>query len=142
MDGGLLSFIPGISLVNRGCENAHHVFRKMFVGCFLTLLSRSLPNTMFRVSRERILIRGTILNGHRQSGLTPYGISELNLANFADRRLFYVATLWVMPKPDDEDFEKFFMQRFLAGLSVIDNIRENELRILEILKKRGLSLAG
>jgi hypothetical protein len=32
MDGGLLSFIPGISLVNRGCENAHHVFRKMFVG--------------------------------------------------------------------------------------------------------------
>jgi hypothetical protein len=63
-------------------------------------------------------------------------------SQFCRQTFVYVATLWVMPKPDDEDFEKFFMQRFLAGLSVIDNIRENELRILEILKKRGLSLAG
>ena len=58
--------------------------------------------------------------------------------DFADRLLFYVAKLWRMPKTDDQDFDKFFLQRFLAGLSVIDNAGQNESKIREILKMRGI----
>jgi hypothetical protein len=58
--------------------------------------------------------------------------------DFSDRLLFYVKEQWLMPKPTDRDFDRFFMQRFLAGLFVIDNAGQNESRIREILRKRGI----
>ncbi len=37
--------------------------------------------------------------------------------DFADRLLFYVKEQWLIPKAaTDQDFDQFFLQRFLAGL--------------------------
>lgn len=58
--------------------------------------------------------------------------------DFADRTLFYVSEVWRDRAEDEKDFDHFFVTRFLAGLSVIDNARQNEASVKAILAKRGL----
>lgn len=124
---------------------AHHVFRKMF-GIY------SDPKVRFGSSTESIFADyyvSSFDNRNRNDDddnkwtqakwvnamwniRTEYGQA------FADRLLFYVSEQWMTPSPNDEEFDKFFIQRFLAGLYVIDNAGHNESKIREILRKRGI----
>ena len=124
---------------------AHHVFRKIF-GMY------SDPMVRFGDSTESIFADyyvSSFGNRNRNDGddnkwtqakwvnamwdiRTEYGQA------FADRLLFYVSERWKTPLQNDPEFDKFFIQRFLAGLDVIDNAGQNESKIREILKKRGI----
>jgi hypothetical protein len=144
-----------INLPESGIDNAetirrvyaHHVFGKMFVFVINSDEMKRFGGATESIFAEYYVssFQGKNPNKGDDSKWTQakwvnalWDIRTAFRQDFADRLLFYVAELWLMPKPDDQDFDKFFMQRFLAGLGVIDNVRQNEPKIREILKKRGI----
>jgi hypothetical protein len=123
---------------------AHHVFRKKFGMLYNFESSTESIFSQYYVSS----FKGTKpneLDDNKWPGAkwvnALWDIRTAYSQDFADRLLFYVAEQWSKPGPGDLNFDKFFMQRFLAGLFVIDNAGQNEPKIREILKKRGLSMA-
>ncbi len=70
---------------------------------------------------------------------TLWEIRKKHGKDFVDRALFYSYKTWRPKDSKEENFDTFFLDRFLYGVGIVDNNFQNHASVVAILKARGLS---